>query len=205
MPLQAHGCWACAPCNARQLHRFRGSVVQWMVQCRWRGTPLPYKARPRARMQDWRRMTVAARSSPDAPKARVGALPWEAKGTLPASPQRAERPAGSERSERSEGRADARPLDKLAQPSQRTPRDSKENLRKRARAKFLSLPLAVDLAELRSPNEKSYRNTIYCASVLVQTPDGKLTGRFCSTRWCLVCNRVRTARLIYAYGPELLT
>ncbi len=89
-------------------------------------------------------------------------------------------------------------LDTLAQPCQTT----RENLQKRARAKHLTVPLAIRLAELRSPLEKSYRNAAYCAGTLRQK-DGKLQGRYCGTRWCLVCSRVRTARAITRYQPVL--
>lgn len=64
----------------------------------------------------------------------------------------------------------------------------------------MSLPLAVSLAELRTPLERSYRNTVYCASLLDQK-GGKLTTRYCGNRWCLVCNRLRIARSIRAYLP----
>jgi hypothetical protein len=30
-------------------------------------------------------------------------------------------------------------------------------------------------------------------------------GKYCRQRWCLVCNRIRTAKLIAAYLPEILT
>jgi hypothetical protein len=86
------------------------------------------------------------------------------------------------------------PLDTLAQLRQ------SDTLKKRARARYLSLPLAVTLAELRSPLEMSYRNTVYCCSELKQV-DGKVTGRYCGNRWCLVCNRIRTARAIQRYLP----
>ena len=76
--------------------------------------------------------------------------------------------------------------------------------RRRARAKLLSAPLAVSLAELRSPLEQSYRNTAYCASVIVQA-DGKLQSRYCGNRWCLVCSRIRTGRAIDVYAPMLAT
>jgi hypothetical protein len=62
------------------------------------------------------------------------------------------------------------------------------------------MPLAIRLAELRSPLEKSYRNSVYCASTLKQD-GGKLRGRYCGNRWCLVCSRVRTARAINKYKP----
>ncbi len=92
-------------------------------------------------------------------------------------------------------------LDTLAQPCQRA-QATLDILRRRARSKYLSLPLATRLAELRSPLEKSYRNTIYCASTLRQN-GGKLQGKYCGNRWCLVCNRVRTARAISRYKPVL--
>ncbi len=67
----------------------------------------------------------------------------------------------------------------------------------------MSLPLAVALAELRSPLEKSYRNTVYCADALEQDESGTLKGRYCGNRWCLVCNRVRTARAINRYWAAI--
>ncbi len=81
-----------------------------------------------------------------------------------------------------------------------TTADGSVTLGRRARAKYMTLPLAVTLAELRGPLEKSYRNTVYCASVLDQR-DGKLTTKYCGNRWCLVCNRLRIARAIRAYLP----
>src|SRR5580692_9632175 len=64
----------------------------------------------------------------------------------------------------------------------------------------MSLPLAVSLAMLRSPLEKSYRNTAYCSALLEQD-GGKIRGKYCGQRWCLVCNRVRTARAMTRYLP----
>ena len=73
---------------------------------------------------------------------------------------------------------------------------------KRARAKYMSTPLAVSLAELRGELEQSYRNTVYCCSVILQE-DGGLKTHYCGNRWCLVCGRIRTARAINAYMPIL--
>lgn len=75
-------------------------------------------------------------------------------------------------------------------------------LLKRARARYFSLPLAVSLAELRTPLERSYRNTAYCTATLSQE-DGVITGTYCGNRWCLVCNRIRTARAIERYAPPV--
>lgn len=73
-------------------------------------------------------------------------------------------------------------------------------LLKRGRAKYLSRALAVGLAELKSPLEKSYRRSVYC-SECIQQDDGMMTTRYCGNRWCLVCSRIRTARAVTAYGP----
>lgn len=73
---------------------------------------------------------------------------------------------------------------------------------KRARAKYMSMPLAVALAELRGELEQSYRNTVYCCDVILQE-DGTLKTHYCGNRWCLVCGRIRTARAINAYMPIL--
>ncbi|HEV7594721.1 MAG TPA: protein rep, partial [Gemmatimonadaceae bacterium] len=99
-------------------------------------------------------------------------------------------------------------LDTLAQlgqrSSQRAPSEARparsEILLKRARAKYFSTPLAINLAKLRSPLEKSYRNTVYCSATLSQE-DGKIVGSYCGNRWCMVCNRIRTARAIHRYMP----
>jgi len=97
---------------------------------------------------------------------------------------------------------EAPPLDTLAQPDQSRVREDKGKLIKRARAKYITVPLAASLAELRSPLERSYRNTVYCAGTLVQEV-GKLKGKYCGNRWCLVCNRVRIARSINRYLPVI--
>lgn len=77
---------------------------------------------------------------------------------------------------------------------------SRDTLLKRARAHFLSVPIAVALAELRGDLEQSYRNTVYCAAQLEHRA-GKVTTRYCGQRWCLVCARVRTARAVNRYLP----
>lgn len=72
---------------------------------------------------------------------------------------------------------------------------------KRARAKYFSSNLAVKLANLESPLRNSYWKTYRCVGVLEQVGN-KLTGRYCGHRWCTVCNRIRTAKLMNGYtGP----
>jgi Replication protein len=79
---------------------------------------------------------------------------------------------------------------------------SKKTFQKKARSKFFTIPIATSLAELRSPLEKSYRNTIYCAYNLEQN-GLKISGKYCGNRWCSVCSRIRTAKMINGYLPEL--
>jgi plasmid rolling circle replication initiator protein Rep len=73
-------------------------------------------------------------------------------------------------------------------------------LYKRARAKYLTNAIVYRLADIESPLNKSYWNTYHCASALVKTGD-KVTGKYCKNRWCMVCNRIRTAKLINTYMP----
>lgn len=69
------------------------------------------------------------------------------------------------------------PLDTLAQPCQIEREKHQKRLRNRARAKHATVALVIPLAELRSPVEKSYRNTYYCAGLLEQHVDGRITEK----------------------------
>ena len=75
-------------------------------------------------------------------------------------------------------------------------------LGKRARAKTLTKSMTRGLYMLDSPLKKYYANTLFkCADTLTQVGT-KMTSRYCNNRCCLVCNRIRTAKLIKAYeGP----
>jgi hypothetical protein len=53
-----------------------------------------------------------------------------------------------------------------------------------------------------SPLRRSYFATSICASNLEQR-DAKITGKYCKNRWCVVCNRIRTAKLRADYGPTI--
>ena len=72
---------------------------------------------------------------------------------------------------------------------------------KAAAAKYVSGPLAITLAELRSPLEKAYRNTWYCGHIREQKDGVIRTTSRCGNRWCIACNRIRTAKAINRYGP----
>lgn len=92
-------------------------------------------------------------------------------------------------------------LDTTAQPCQ----SPAATLRNRARSKYLTLALVDGLTALKqSPLRHAYASTGRCATELVQ--DGvKVQAHYCRQRWCLVCNRIRTAKLIGAYLPEMAT
>ena len=77
-----------------------------------------------------------------------------------------------------------------------------KNLQKRARSKFVTNLVASPLSKLSSPLEKSYKLSERCSQEITETA-GKLTSLYCGCRWCLVCARMRTARLLQGYMPAI--
>lgn len=77
-------------------------------------------------------------------------------------------------------------------------------LQKRQWAKYLSLDFVIKIrnANPDSPLRQSYLNSYYCTHN-IRVEDNKLKSQYCKNRWCLVCNRIRTAVLINEYKPEL--
>lgn len=92
----------------------------------------------------------------------------------------------------------AAPLDTLAQLTL----NPEEQLRKKAQRKALTVFLSGKLIELNTPNIQAYRNMFYCNSVL-QQENQELKTAYCKSRFCLVCNAIKTANLINGYVPEL--
>jgi len=78
----------------------------------------------------------------------------------------------------------------------------KDTLLKRARAKFLTQEISRELGDLNSPLKKAYWNTFYCTHILEQVGT-KITSKYCKNRFCIVCNRIRTAKLIAEWMPVL--
>lgn len=78
----------------------------------------------------------------------------------------------------------------------------KLNLQKRARAKAFTNSFIFDLIDLKSPLLKSYWDTTRCTSIVLQEGK-KITSRYCKQRWCLTCNRIRTAKMINGYKEPL--
>lgn len=77
-----------------------------------------------------------------------------------------------------------------------------ETLNKRAKSKFLQDPLLEALVNLNSKFQPKYLDAVHCGSLIVHEGN-KLTSRYCKHRFCRVCNRIRTGKLIQGYGPAL--
>lgn len=77
-----------------------------------------------------------------------------------------------------------------------------KTLKNKAASKFYSLSYIEKLAEIDSPLQQSYKNSLECANDITQNGN-KLTSRYCKQRWCTVCNRIRTAKLINGYMPQI--
>lgn len=80
----------------------------------------------------------------------------------------------------------------------------KGTLLKRARSKYISKQLALSLLHSNpdSPLKNSYFGSLLCTHNLHQSGT-RLTSSYCKQRWCAVCNRIRTAKLITGYMPVL--
>lgn len=82
---------------------------------------------------------------------------------------------------------------------------SKDTLKKKQWTKYVSKGISLSLMNFNSNSKlfKSYKNSTYCAEVLHTNEVGKIYTTYCKNRWCLTCNRIKTARLINAYLPQL--
>jgi len=81
-------------------------------------------------------------------------------------------------------------------------KQAQKALYSRAYHKYRTIVWAAQLADLKSPLEQSYRNSIYCANVIRQE-NGKLITKYCKNRWCQVCGRISTAKMINGYQEPL--
>jgi hypothetical protein len=98
----------------------------------------------------------------------------------------------------------APPLDTLAQLGKL---DLKRNLnlQKRARSKWYTSTLALRLKYSVDEEDilyKMYSHSINCCQILTQNGN-KITSRFCNTRICNVCNRIRTAKMMNGYISQM--
>ena len=81
-------------------------------------------------------------------------------------------------------------------------KNNTELLKKRARAKFFTHSYIYKLINLDTDMKKSYFQTVDCAGILTQK-DATFTAQYCNQRWCTVCNRIRIAKFVNAYGTQL--
>lgn len=97
-------------------------------------------------------------------------------------------------------------FNKLAQSGPACKSDSYKGgsvLKKRAKAKYITTGFIYDLINLKSSLKKSYWNTVHCVETLLFNQETKtITGKYCKNRWCLVCNRIRTGKLMNLYFDE---
>ena len=78
-------------------------------------------------------------------------------------------------------------------------------LQRRANSKLLSLQLAKALVDLGTTKlGHQYVRGCNCSAVVQKTGD-RFRSSYCERRFCLICNRIRTAKLINAYKPVLDT
>lgn len=106
------------------------------------------------------------------------------------------------------------PLDKLgylASPPLKSPQKGpkplySETFEKRAKPKHKStyIGLNLALANENSPMVKRYWRQFRCSSSIeLDQATGKTRTKYCDTRTCQVCGRIRTAKMINQYGPIL--
>jgi ribosomal protein S8 len=90
------------------------------------------------------------------------------------------------------------PLDTLGQ----LPTDALKSLKKRARSKWYTTAIVGRLLFLNSPLHSYYQRAYYCSHILTQNGK-KITTKYCDTRVCHICNRIRTAKLMNGYVSQL--
>lgn len=81
--------------------------------------------------------------------------------------------------------------------------NNRQNLTKRSRAKYFAHAFVLRMVDLDSPLKKSYWNSYYCCDTVAEKSNGETASLYCDARWCLVCNRIRSAKMINAYLPVL--
>lgn len=90
------------------------------------------------------------------------------------------------------------PLDTLAQ----LPTTKGQNLLKRARSKWYTERISGGLLHINSPLHKYYQGAYYCNHTLVQE-NLTIKSKYCNTRVCHICNRIRTAKMMNGYISQL--
>lgn len=90
-------------------------------------------------------------------------------------------------------------LDTLAQ----VPTKGIKSLLKRAKSKWYTMGIVGGLLYLNSELHSYYQRAWYCCSLITQRGQ-ELSARYCNTRVCNICNRIRTANMINGYLKQLV-
>ena len=93
-----------------------------------------------------------------------------------------------------------KPLDTLAQ----VPPNSIKSLQKRARSKWYTQPLVMQLKYLEETKLKKYYSHAWNCNNKLYQEGQKITSRYCNTRVCNICSRIRTAKLMNGYVNQLM-
>jgi plasmid rolling circle replication initiator protein Rep len=83
-----------------------------------------------------------------------------------------------------------------------TDQSSQKKYQNRARSKAFTDSYLYGLIDLKSSLQRSYFTTHYCSRAILLDED-KARSTYCKQRWCLVCNRVRIAKVINDYYNEI--
>ena len=77
-----------------------------------------------------------------------------------------------------------------------------KTLYKKARAKYYTNKIVAPLLYLDSPLHKQYQRAYYCNHTIVQ--EGNVfKSKYCNSRACHICNRIRTAKCMNGYTAQL--
>lgn len=78
-----------------------------------------------------------------------------------------------------------------------------QKLNRRAKSKWYTDKISRPLSQLDSPLAKYYENALSC-NQSIKRQGKKLTSKYCNSRHCNVCNRIRTAKAINHYGRQFM-
>jgi Replication protein len=87
--------------------------------------------------------------------------------------------------------------------------NNNEALQGRAKRKLISQNMALNLMDVAKEKGedgklKSLWNTYYCQSEVISA-NGRIYGRYCKNRFCMLCSSIRKAEIINRYYPVIQT
>jgi hypothetical protein len=91
----------------------------------------------------------------------------------------------------------------VLKPSKILQSENSKNLLKRARSKWYTKAIVGRLLFIDTPLKKYYQRAFYCNEILTQRGN-EIKAKYCDTRVCNVCNRIRTAKMIRGYLKQFI-